>query len=242
MIDKDEHGTDSAGWRKRHRRSADPRRRHDPERTRQTILGAANEEFGRYGYKGARVERIAAAAGVNHSLITYHFGGKKGLYDAVTKGWISKGANMLSGAEPFAEIVRDYVRWEHEDKVSIVRTLVRAELDGKPPLPDEWTARLLDIVEETRKRQARGEIRADLDAGALTLALFIAAMAPEILPQLAAAVTGADPASPEFIDRYAEQLARMASALAEAPQEDAGSGAIPPQAGGEVPDEGHPDN
>jgi hypothetical protein len=149
---------------------------------------------------------------------------------------------MMSGAEPFAEIVRDFVRWEHDEKVPIIRTLVRAELDGGPPPPEAWAARLLDVVDETRRRQARGEIRADLDVGALTLAFFTAAMAPEILPQLAATVTGADPASRAFIDRYAEQLARLVHLLAEAPQDGPGSGTIPPQDVGDPQDENHPGN
>ncbi|MGW2888026.1 TetR/AcrR family transcriptional regulator [Streptomyces griseoruber] len=237
MIEKDEHATDSAGQGKRHRRSADPRRRHDPERTRQAILDAANVEFGEHGFDAARVERIAAAAGVNHSLITYHFGGKKGLYDALTDRWLAKSANIIGAAEPFAEIVRDYVHWEHEDKVPTVRTLARAELDGKPFPTDDWAARLLHVVDETRKKQVRGEIRADLDIGALTLAFFAASIAPELLPQLAAAVTGADPASPEFIDRYADQLARVVYALAEAPDDRPEGPGIPPQGVGEALDE-----
>lgn len=242
MIDKNGKAADSAGARRSYRRSADPRRRHDPERTRQTILDAANEEFGKHGFKGARVERIAAAAGINHSLITYHFGGKKGLYDALTERWTAKGATMMSGTEPFSEILREFVRWEHEEKVSIVRTLIRAELEGRRGSPGEWGTRLLDVVEETKKRQVRGEIRADLDVGMLTLAFFAAVVAPEILPQLAATVTGEDPTSPEFIDRYADQLARMVRALAETPEEGAGSGPRPPRGADEPLDEGpgHP--
>ena len=178
-------------------------------------MDAANEEFGRYGFDGARVMRIAAAAGVNHQLITYHFGGKQGLYDALTERWLAKSTTMISSAEPFAEIIREYVRWAPEDKRPWARTLVRAELDGKPPPQDERASRLLDLVDETRKRQARGEIRDDLDVGALTLAFFAATIAPELFPQLAAAFTGADPASPEFIDHYADQLARVIYAIAE---------------------------
>jgi AcrR family transcriptional regulator len=210
----DERANGSGGPRQRRRRSANPRRR-DPERTRQAILDAANEEFGRYGFDGARVMRIAAAAGVNHQLITYHFGGKQGLYDALTERWLAGSVAVISRAEPYAEIIREYVRWAPEDKRPWARTLARAELDGTPPPPDERASRLLDLVDQTRKRQARGEIRDDLDAGALTLAFFAAAVAPELFPQLAAAFTGADPASPEFIDHYADQLARVIYALAQ---------------------------
>jgi TetR/AcrR family transcriptional regulator len=177
-------------------------------------MDAASEEFATHGFDGARVVRIAAAAGVNHQLITYHFGGKKGLYDALAERWLTKGADMITSAEPLAEIIREYVRWPHEDKVATMRTLIRAELDGEPPPSNAQAARLLSIVDETRKKQARGEISADFDIGALTLALFAATIAPEVLPQLAAAFTGADPASPEFIDHYADQLARVVYALA----------------------------
>ena len=218
MTDKDERASGAGEYRQRRRRSANPRRRQNPEHTRQAILDAANEEFGKYGFAGARVMRIAAAAGVNHQLITYHFGGKQGLYDALTERWLTKSTNMISSAEPFAEIIRDYVRWAPEDKGPWARALVRAELDSKPPPPDERAARLLAMVDETRKRQARGEIRDDLDVGALTLALFAATIAPELFPQLAAAFTGTDPACPEFIDHYADQLARVIYAIAQSPE------------------------
>jgi TetR/AcrR family transcriptional regulator len=235
VIGKDRRSTESTGQRRR--RSADPSRRRDPERTRQAIIEAANEEFGTHGFDGARVMRIAAAAGVNHQLITYHFGSKKGLYDAVNDRWLDRGTTMISSAVPLAETIRDFVRWPHEDKVGHIRMLARAELDGRPAQLDGWTARLLNLVEETKKRQARGEIRSDFEVGALTWALFAAAAAPELLPQLAAAFTGADPASAEFIDHYADELARVVYALADAaPGGSAETGAGAAEATGETPD------
>jgi AcrR family transcriptional regulator len=55
----------------------------DPERTRQRILGAATEEFARYGLGGARVDRIAARAGANKRMLYYYFRDKDNLFLAV---------------------------------------------------------------------------------------------------------------------------------------------------------------
>ncbi|GAA3719540.1 TetR family transcriptional regulator [Streptomyces tremellae] len=55
----------------------------DSRITRAGILAAATEEFARHGIAGARVDRIAAAAGYNKNLIYVHFGGKDQLFDAV---------------------------------------------------------------------------------------------------------------------------------------------------------------
>ncbi len=52
----------------------------DPERTRAQILRAAGAEFARHGLGGARVERIAAAAGANKRMLYYYFRDKEGLF------------------------------------------------------------------------------------------------------------------------------------------------------------------
>lgn len=51
--------------------------------TREAMIGAALEVFGRDGFHAASTRAIAGAAGVNQALIGYHFGGKEGLYLAV---------------------------------------------------------------------------------------------------------------------------------------------------------------
>ena len=40
-------------------------------------------EFAKYGFTGARVERIVSRADVSPRSLYYHFGSKQGLYDAV---------------------------------------------------------------------------------------------------------------------------------------------------------------
>ncbi|MCS6790328.1 MAG: TetR/AcrR family transcriptional regulator [Bacteroidia bacterium] len=47
------------------------------------IKEAAIREFARYGYEGARLERIARTAGVHNAQIHYYFRNKRALYEAV---------------------------------------------------------------------------------------------------------------------------------------------------------------
>lgn len=53
--------------------------------SRALILAAAREEFGRRGFAGARISRIASRAGVNKQLIFYYFGSKTGVFRAVVE-------------------------------------------------------------------------------------------------------------------------------------------------------------
>jgi TetR/AcrR family transcriptional regulator, upper aerobic nicotinate degradation pathway regulator len=65
---------------------AAPRNRRNgraPDRTRQAILRAAVDEFGREGYGGARVDRISRAAGSNDRMLYYYFESKEQLFHAV---------------------------------------------------------------------------------------------------------------------------------------------------------------
>ncbi|WP_139864608.1 TetR/AcrR family transcriptional regulator [Bradyrhizobium ivorense] len=66
------------------RRSDDikPQRR-DPVATRNKLLTAARREFAQNGLAGARVDEIAARAGVNKQLVYHYFGDKDALYLAV---------------------------------------------------------------------------------------------------------------------------------------------------------------
>lgn len=55
------------------------------EGTRAALLEAATRVFGRDGYHAATTKTIAREAGANQALISYHFGGKEGLYVAVVE-------------------------------------------------------------------------------------------------------------------------------------------------------------
>ena len=76
----------------------------DTEATRHKLLAAATEEFAAHGYAGARVDRIAANAGVNKQRIYSYFGDKDGLFEAVLGDGLAElfGTIPLEGEGPDA--------------------------------------------------------------------------------------------------------------------------------------------
>jgi AcrR family transcriptional regulator len=57
--------------------------------TREKLLAASLDVFGRYGFDGATTRKLADAAGVNLQAIPYYFGGKEGLYVATAEYLVS---------------------------------------------------------------------------------------------------------------------------------------------------------
>src|SRR6516164_9687659 len=69
------------------KRRTNGKRRRNPEATRNKLLVAARREFADSGLAGARVDEIAARAGVNKQLVYHYFGDKDALYLAVLE-WV----------------------------------------------------------------------------------------------------------------------------------------------------------
>jgi AcrR family transcriptional regulator len=61
--------------------------------TREKLLTASIDVFGRYGFDGATTRKLADAARVNLQAIPYYFGGKEGLYVAAAEHL----ASMIGG-------------------------------------------------------------------------------------------------------------------------------------------------
>ncbi len=55
------------------------------EITRKKILDSAKKEFSKYGFSGARIDRIAKSAGVNKAMLFYYFSSKENLYKQILK-------------------------------------------------------------------------------------------------------------------------------------------------------------
>jgi TetR/AcrR family transcriptional regulator len=193
--------------------AADERQR-DAERSKQQLLDAAVIEFGTRGFSGARVSEIADRAGVNKQLISYYFGGKQGLYQAVTDRWRAGEPALAEPAASLGELVAAYAR-ESMAQPDLARLLIRQGVDQDTSAGDEaeQATRFQQVLADIRKRQSDGELAADLDPAYTALALFAMSAAPVTFPQIARAL-GVDPDAGTFTDRYAEQLVRLVAHLA----------------------------
>ncbi|MFE9312163.1 TetR/AcrR family transcriptional regulator [Streptomyces sp. NPDC088353] len=67
----------------------------DSSATKARLLDAAFTEFAAYGIAGARVDRIAEAAGANKRLIYVYFGNKEQLFDEVLQRAMTEGAESV---------------------------------------------------------------------------------------------------------------------------------------------------
>lgn len=64
--------------------------------SRERLLEAATDIFGRHGYDAATTRMIAREAGVNIAAIPYYFNGKEGLYRAVVEHIVSLVAGQIA--------------------------------------------------------------------------------------------------------------------------------------------------
>lgn len=78
------------------------RQQHSAER-REKVLAAATEVFGQQGFRAAKVDHIAARAGVSKGLVYVFYKHKRGLFEAALKremlGWMQATAELVAGSD-----------------------------------------------------------------------------------------------------------------------------------------------
>jgi len=90
--------------------------------TRDALIQAGIEAFGRDGFDAVSIRRIAESAGANPAMISYHFGGKEGLYAAAVQHIADQiGARM----GPIVESVKESLQQEEPTAEASFRGLCR---------------------------------------------------------------------------------------------------------------------
>lgn len=192
-------------------------RERNPERSRERLLDAALTEFAEHGFAGARVEAIARRSGLNKQLISHHFGGKRGLYDAVMRERRLRGGGELTGTTADAGRTLAAFFDRANDDPEWVRVLLWEALDEHDddvvPALDARRVRYRERVAWVQAEQAAGRLPDDLEPDLLLLTLLGAALYPVLLPDVCEIMTGDRPDAPAFAARYRDHLTRLAEHL-----------------------------
>jgi TetR/AcrR family transcriptional regulator len=152
------------------------RNRRDPDRTREAILVAAQDEFAAKGLFGGRVNVIAQKAGANKRMIYHYFGSKEDLYlaalERVYEGLRGEERTLhLDHLPPETAIKRlvefnfDYSR-AHPELVSLINSenLHRARHLRKSKKVRQLHSPFVQLVDDILQRGAKaGVFRRGLD-------------------------------------------------------------------------------
>lgn len=214
----------------------------DTERTKRRLLDAATEEFSRYGLAGARVDRIAASAGVNKERIYQYFGKKDELFATVLATRLRDLIDEVPMTGTGPEAVGDYAGrlFEHHLRDETIPRLIFWEgLElGREAVADARTEYHAGKI--TRFRAMLPGIDREA-AGELLLSIVSLVNAWPVIAQLDRQFVTGDPDVAARADRDADDeraarigarrayLERASVALADAALRDAGAAADAPR-------------
>lgn len=183
------------------------------EASKDRIFEAAKAEFAAHGIAGARVDRIAAAAGLNKNLIYVYFGNKEALFQAV----INREVDRLQEAAPidggdlegYAAAMYDFM----EANPALVRLAAWSALENgvDRPVTERGVANYGRKLGAVAAAQAAGRAPAALPAPAVLALLYALTGAWTIANPLGAGVVRVAPLSAE--DRKAAVLAAVRAVL-----------------------------
>ncbi|MCO5143465.1 MAG: TetR family transcriptional regulator [Oligoflexia bacterium] len=154
--------------------------------TRERLMKAAEKIFAQKGYGGATVKEIADSAGVNISLISYHFNGKEGILRACVerfgKDRLQDAQHLLTPPENLEDMKAKLRIWMlgflrcHVEDQSICAVLHRENLRMTSVLWDIFESTFLKTFESMVKffEQAKKKdlIRKEVDSTLITGMLF----------------------------------------------------------------------
>ncbi|THU05007.1 TetR/AcrR family transcriptional regulator [Lampropedia puyangensis] len=170
------------------RKSSIEDKQRDAERSRNTILVAAKQEFALAGFDGARIDRIAERAALNKRLIYYYFTDKEALFQAVLEEAYAdirqaEQALELASMQPPQAIAKlvEFTWHYYLANPEFLSILNSANLHKGRHLEEEGRVKRLNsplmqlLREVLHKGQQQGAFRADADP--IQLYITIAGMA-----------------------------------------------------------------
>jgi AcrR family transcriptional regulator len=148
----------------------------DSSATKARLLDAAFTEFAAYGIAGARVDRIAEAAGANKRLIYAYFGNKEQLFDEVLQRAMTAGAESVpfdvEDLPGYAGAIFDHLVARPDlMRLRLWKLLERPSVTGLEP--DAFRRKAAEVADA----QQRGEVAQEMEPADLLTMVLAAAQA-----------------------------------------------------------------
>lgn len=150
--------------------------KRNPERTKELIHQAALAEFSDRGYGGARVDMIAARAGVNKRMLYHYYGNKDDLflyvleraYEKIRTHEAELDLENLSPEDAVREFVKFTFKYHHENpefmRLLNNENLYKAEHIKKSKKIRQMHSPFVDLMKDVLKRgEAAGTFRKSVD-------------------------------------------------------------------------------
>ena len=150
--------------------------------TRDKLIEAGEKLFSQSGLAGVSIRELSQEAGTNSALISYHFGGKEGLYSAILEKQFSSIGILLDSvsgleASPMEKIIKyaQGVAMVHGENPFFTKFFMGEII--KPsrffePLIQKYIQRVYGFLTKTLQAGiACGEFRSDMDVNSAALAL-----------------------------------------------------------------------
>lgn len=185
--------------------------------TKEKMLDAAVRLFQTQGYDGTSVRDIATEANVNVALISYHFGGKQGLYEKLITQFL----------EGYLRVMKSEIKKEHETSKERLLSMMRSLLVYQSA--NHYVARMVHremtldsmVVRELMATYSRKEkhdyekiIRLGMNTGEfqkqpidyVIIHLRTMLIMPYLSPHYLRELYQISPSEPYFVERYMEHL------------------------------------
>lgn len=200
-----------------------PADREAIEDTRERLIRAAAQLFAEKGYEGASVKELAHEAGVNVSLVSYHFGGKEGLFKACLEQFGKQGLGIAeriltppNSPEELQIRLRLFVEEAYRIQLSqphLCRILHREcdlqstiALDVFKNTFHRFFEALAGFIESARKK---GLLRKDVDSQIATIQFFGAMIHPIRMAPIAKETMGVSIYDAPFREKVIDHLVTL---------------------------------
>ncbi len=144
-------------------RDARPRSSRGPESTRSSLLSAAAGLFAARGFDGTTVEAIARRSRANKAAISYHFGGKAGIYEEILASTFAHAAGEvqaildegLPAGETLGRFAMAFVRLVAE-RPHFPAIMLREAMSGGRHMTDRVLPHFVGVFQRVRGIVQRG--------------------------------------------------------------------------------------